>query len=219
MSGVLAFWRSSLGKKVVMGATGLVMIGFVAVHMLGNLQAFQGPEKLNAYAALLHGPLHQVTLSLRIVLLVSVVLHIVAAVQLTRLDRAARPVGYARHEMQRSTVAARSLRVGGVLLLVFIVYHLLHFTTGQAHPDYIPGDAYHNLVTGLRRPVVAIFYLVAMMALGLHLYHGTWSSLRSLGAARPDPNPARRPVAALVTLAIWLGFSIVPVAVLLRWIR
>lgn len=218
MTKLLGFWRSAVGKKVVMGATGLVMIGFVVVHMLGNLQAFLGPETLNAYGALLHGPLHEVTLVLRGVLLLAVVLHIVAAVQLTLLDRAARPVGYARKVPQAATPASRTLRLGGVLLLVFIVYHLLHFTTGQAHPEFIPGDVYHNLVSGLSRPLVALFYLVSMLALGLHLYHGAWASLRSLGAAQPAPNPLHRPVARVLAVLTWLGFTIVPVAVLLGWL-
>ena len=153
-----------------------------------------------------------------VVLLVAVLLHIVAAVQLTLLDRAARPVGYARKVPQAATPASRTLRLGGVLLLLFIVYHLLHFTTGQVHPEFIAGDVYHNLVTGLSRPLVAVFYLVSMLALGLHLYHGAWASLRSLGAAQPAPNPLHRPVARGLAVVVWLGFTIVPVAVLLGWL-
>lgn len=218
MNKLRAFWDSTPGKKVVMGVTGLIMVGFVILHMAGNLQVFLGAEKFNAYGALLHGPLHEVTLLLRVVLLVSVVLHVVAAVQLTRLDRAARPVGYARKEPQAATPASRSLRIGGVLLLVFIVYHLLHFTTGQLHPDFVPGDVYHNLTTGLARPWVALFYLVSMVAIGLHLFHGAWSSLRSLGLAAQSPEPRQRPVALLVAAVVWLGFSIIPVAVLLGWL-
>ena len=181
MNKILSFWRSTLGKKVVMGVTGLIMIGFVILHMAGNLQVFIGAEKLNAYGAMLHGPLHEVTLILRVVLLASLVLHVVAAVQLTLLDRAARPVGYAKKVAQAATPASMTLRIGGVILLVFIVLHLLHFTTGQLHPDFIEGDVYHNLITGLSQPVIAILYIVAMAAVGLHLYHGAWSSLRSLG--------------------------------------
>lgn len=213
-----AFWASTPGKKVVMGVTGLIMTGFVILHMAGNLQVFLGAEKLNAYGALLHGPLHEVTILLRVVLLVSLVLHVVAAVQLTLLDRAARPVDYARKSPQAATPASRSLRVGGVVLLVFIVYHLLHFTTGQVHPDFVPGDVYHNLTTGLARPAVAVFYLVAMVAIGLHLVHGAWSSLRSLGLAAESPQPRRRPVALVIAVMVWLGFSVVPLAVLLGWL-
>lgn len=219
MTRILAFWRTTLGKKVVMGVTGLIMIGFVILHMAGNLQAFLGPEKLNGYGAMLHGPLHEVTLLLRVVLLVSLLLHVVAALQLTLLDRAARPVGYARQVRQAATPASLTLRVGGVILLLFIILHLLHFTTGQIHPDFIEGDVYHNLVVGLSSPVVAILYIIAMAAVGLHLYHGAWSSLRSLGAAQPAPNPLHRPIARVIALAVWLGFTIIPVAVLLGWLR
>jgi len=219
MKQLLAFWRSTAGKKVVMGVTGLIMIGFLLMHMVGNLQAFQGPEKLNAYGTLLHGPLHEVVLLLRVVLLGSLVLHVVAAVQLTVLDRAARPVGYRRKLPQAATPASRTLRVGGVLLLVFIIFHLLHFTTGQVHPAFIVGDVYHNLTTGLNRPLVALFYLVSMVGVGLHVYHGAWSSFRSLGAVQPRPNPLHRPIARVVAVLVWLGFSALPVAVLLGWIR
>jgi succinate dehydrogenase / fumarate reductase cytochrome b subunit len=219
VSRLLEFWRTTLAKKVVMGATGLIMVGFVIMHMLGNLQAFESAEKFNAYGAMLHGPLREVVLALRVVLLVSVVLHVVAAVQLTRLDRAARPTGYARIVPQASTAASRTLRVGGVLLLVFIVYHLLHFTTGDLHPDFVPGDVFHNLVTGLRRPVVAAFYLVAMLALGLHLYHGAWAAFRSLGVGPESPRPRHRPIALSVALVVWLGFSAIPLALMLGWLK
>jgi succinate dehydrogenase / fumarate reductase cytochrome b subunit len=212
---ILMFWNSTLGKKVVMGVTGLIMIGFVILHMVGNLQVFLGREKLNAYGAMLHGPLHEVTLVLRAVLLLSLVLHVVAAVQLTLLDRAARPVGYARKVSQAATPASLTLRIGGVLLLVFIILHLLHFTTGQIHPDFIEGDVYHNLLSGLSSPLVAILYIVAMAAVGLHLYHGAWSSFRSLGAAQPRPNPLHRPIARVIAVVVWLGFTVIPVAVLL----
>ncbi|HWA58510.1 MAG TPA: succinate dehydrogenase cytochrome b subunit [Gemmatimonadales bacterium] len=213
------FWHSTLGKKVVMGATGLIMVGFVIAHMLGNLQAFESAEKFNAYGAMLHGPLHEIVLALRVVLLVSVGLHIVAAWQLTVRGRAARPAGYARQAPQMSTLASRSIRLGGVVLLLFIPYHLLHFTTGDVHPDFIPGDVYHNLVTGLARPGVALFYIVAMLALGLHLYHGAWSAFRTLGIGPEDPHPRHRPLTTAVAAVVWLGFTAIPVAVLLGWLR
>jgi succinate dehydrogenase / fumarate reductase, cytochrome b subunit len=219
MTKLVAFWRSTAGKKAVMGVTGLIMIGFLVLHMLGNLQAFQGREKLNAYGALLHGPLHEAVLLFRVVLLGSLALHIVAAVQLTLVDRAARPLGYSRQVSQAATPASRTLRIGGVLLLVFIIFHLLHFTTGQAHPAFIEGDVFHNLTTGLTSPVVAVFYLLSMAGVGLHVYHGAWSSFRSLGAVQPKSNPRHRPIARVVALLVWLGFSVIPVAVLLGWIR
>lgn len=219
MSRILAFWHSTIGKKIVMGLTGLIMIGFLAMHMLGNLQAFAGGPTLDAYAALLHGPLHEVVLLTRVVLLGAVALHLIAAYQLTKIDRAARPVAYARQAPQASTLASRTLRVGGVLLLVFIVFHLLHFTVGSVHPDFIEGSVFHNLVTGLARPVVALFYLLAMVSLGLHLYHGAWSSFRTLGLSRVSQHPLQRPVALGIAVVLWLGFSAIPVAVLLGWIH
>lgn len=212
------FWASTAGKKIVMGVTGLIMVGFVILHMAGNLQVFIGAAKLNAYGAMLHGPLHEVTLALRAVLLVSVVLHIIAAIQLTRLDNAARPVGYAKKVPQAATLASRTMRWGGVILALFIVLHLLHFTTGDIHPDFIEGDVYHNLVTGMQTPWVAIGYLIAMVALGLHLFHGAWGSFRSLGLAEASPTPRARPVAMVIAWVVWLGFSIVPLAILLGWI-
>src|SRR6266498_4278590 len=131
---MLRFYRSTVGKKIVMAVTGLIGIGFVIVHMAGNLQAFIGRDKLNSYSALLHGPAGELLWLVRAVLIVAVVLHVVMAVQLTQRARTARPVAYHQREPQVSTLASRTMRVGGVLLLLFIVLHLLHFTTRQVDP-------------------------------------------------------------------------------------
>ena len=215
----MSFWRSTVGKKVVMGLTGLIMIAWLILHLLGNLQVFAGPETINRYAAFLHGPGHEVLLVMRAVLLLAIALHVVAALQLTRLDRAARPAGYVKQEPQAATAASRSLRWGGVLILVFIIYHLMHFTWGTVHPDFVPGDVYHNMVTGFRSPLVVGFYLAALAALGLHLYHGAWSSFRSLGAARPGPRPLQRPIALVLALLLWLGLSAIPIAIWFGWVK
>ncbi len=214
------FWHSTVGQKVVMAVTGLIMIGFLIAHVAANLQVFapDAAVKLREYALLLRrfgGLLWLV----RGVLLVSLVLHVVAAWRLTRLDRAARPVAYARRDLQAATLASRTLRWGGVVLLGFIVYHLLDFTFGTVHPDFRHLEPYHNIVTGFRRPLVALFYVIAMGAVGLHLYHGAWSSFRSLGLARPRSEPRRRPVALVLAIAVALGFAIIPVAVLAGWIE
>jgi len=218
---VLSFYRSTVGKKIIMGATGLIGIGFVIVHMVGNLQAFVGSDKLNAYGALLHGPLAELTWAVRAVLIVAVVLHVVMALQLSRRAAAARPVGYRRREPQVATLASRTMLVGGILLLIFIVVHILHFTTGQIDPGKWAErtdaagrrDVYGNLVASFHIWWVLLFYVVAMIALGLHLFHGAWSSLRTLGYAKASANPLKRRVALVVAVIVWLGFTIVPVGV------
>jgi succinate dehydrogenase / fumarate reductase, cytochrome b subunit len=212
---IRAFWDSSVGKKAVMAVTGLIGIGYVILHMIGNLQVFQGGARLNAYAALLHGPLNELLWVARVVLIAAVVLHVVAAWQLTQRDRAARPVSYRTRQPQVSTFASRTMRWGGVLLLVFIVVHVLHFTTGTVRPtgEFVPGDVYRNVVGSFRLWWVTLFYVAAMVALGFHLYHGAWSSVRTLGAAPPTRNLRNRPVAIVVAVIVAAGFCLVPLAV------
>lgn len=215
----MRFWRSTVGKKIVMAVTGLIMIGFVIGHLAGNLLVFAGRDRINAYSAFLHST-GEVLWGVRLVLLVSVILHITAAVQLTAIDRAARPVGYAKHHYEAATWASRTIRWGGVLLLVFIVYHLLHMTVGTVHPSFTPGDVYHNLITGLSVWYVAAFYVIAMLALGLHLYHGTWSAIKTLGVEQEPRVPLRRRRMIWVfAILMTLGFSSIPLAIVLGAIR
>jgi succinate dehydrogenase cytochrome b subunit len=216
---IRAFWDSSVGKKVVMGTTGLVLIGFVILHMAGNLQFFSGAERFNAYSHLLQHDLIELTWLMRMGLLVAVVLHVTAAVQLTRRNWAARPDKYARREPQVSTYAARTLRWGGAYLLVFIPYHLLHFTTGTVHPAFVKDGAYGNVVIGFQVMWVGLFYLGAMLFLALHLYHGTWAAFRTLGLARPSADPLHRRLALAVAIVVPLGFSLLPLSVMLGLVR
>jgi succinate dehydrogenase / fumarate reductase cytochrome b subunit len=224
---VLSFYRSTIGKKVIMGVTGLVGIGFVILHMIGNLQAFVSADKLNSYGALLHGPLAELLWLLRAVLIIAVVLHVVMALQLTRRSMAARPVGYRRKEPQVATLASRTMLAGGILLLVFVVVHVMHFTTEQIDPARWAGrtdaaghrDVYGNVVGSFRIWWVVLFYVVAMIALGLHLFHGAWSSIRTLGYAQASEHPLKRRIALAVALIVWLGFTLVPVGVVAGVIR
>jgi len=201
-----------------MAVTGLVMIGFLIIHALGNLQVFSGPLKINEYSASLRrlGPLLWIA---RGGLIVALVLHVIAAYQLTRRKQIARPVGYEVQDPQVSTVAARTIRWGGVLLLVFVVLHLLHLTFGTIHPAFDHKDVYGNLVAGFQIWWVALLYLAAMVGLGLHLYHGTWSSIRTLGLTRASGDPLKRRLAAVLAWVLYLGFSIVPIAVLAGIVR
>jgi succinate dehydrogenase / fumarate reductase cytochrome b subunit len=212
MTRIATFWETSVGKKAVMAVTGLILGAYLITHVLANLLVFTGPDRINRYAALLHAT-GGALWAARLVLLVAVILHIVAATQLALRRQAARPVAYAAgREPQVSTLASRTIRWGGALLLVFIIYHILHFTTGTVHPDFVELNPYHNVATGFRNPLVALFYLAAMAALGFHLYHGVWSSGRSLGVSPPSPHPLRRRVALVLGGFIWLGFTVIVVA-------
>lgn len=213
MNALRAFWGSTIGKKVVMAVTGLIGVGFVIGHMLGNLQVFLGPVKFNAYAHFLRS-LGELLWVVRAVLVAAVVLHVVAAVQLSRRRLVARPVGYKRgsqHEV--STFASRTIRWGGALLLLFIVFHILHFTTLDIFRDYSATDVYANVIRGFGVWWVVLLYVTAMAALGLHLYHGIWSSLRTLGASQASTDPLKRPAAAALAVVVWLGFTAIPLAI------
>lgn len=217
MNWVLSFWRSTIGKKVVMAVTGLIGVGFVVGHVVGNLLVFQGPTAMNEYAAFLHD-LGGLLWIARGVLLGAVILHVVAAFQLTQLKRAARPVGYETRTPQVSTFASRTIRWGGVFLLVFIVFHILHLTLGAVHPDFT-ADVYRNIIVGFSNPIVAVFYIIAMLFLALHLYHGTWSSLRTLGVNKASAKPLQRRLPAVVAVLVALGFLVIPLAVLVGMLR
>jgi succinate dehydrogenase / fumarate reductase cytochrome b subunit len=208
------FFASTVGKKIIMAVSGLIMVGFVILHMLGNLQIFESADRLNTYSAFLHGPAREALWMLRIVLIVALIAHVVSAYQLTVLDRAARPVPYAKRELQVATVASRTMRVGGVVLLVFIVLHILHFTTLTLQPaPLVEGDVYANAIASFRIWWVTLLYVIAMIALAFHLYHGAWSSVRTLGFERGRLDPFRRPVALALAIIVWAGFTLVPVAV------
>ncbi len=221
MARLLRFWRSTIGKKVVMAATGIIGIGFLLAHVAGNLLVFRGAAAINGYSAFLHGPGAELLWPMRVVLLAALLLHMLAAYQLTRLSHAARPHGYLKRQPQVSTAASRLMRWGGAFLLVFIVVHLLHFTTGTLRPTgvFVRGDVHANLVGSFRLWWVTLIYLVAVAFLGLHLYHGAWASARTLGATGNSLNPMHRSVSAVLALAVWFGFTLVPVVVLAGWVR
>jgi succinate dehydrogenase / fumarate reductase, cytochrome b subunit len=225
---LLTLYRSTIGKKIIMAVTGLMLVAFVILHMAGNLQVFLGPARMNAYAAFLKSTAELLWL-VRLGLLAALVLHVTMAWQLTQASRNARPTSYARRESQVSTLASRTMRWGGVLLLVFIVFHILHFTTGTLfpvasspdamYPVFSEHDVYGNVISAFRNPWVTLFYVVAMLFLLLHLFHGAWSSVRTLGLTKPSPDPMQRRVSTLIAVVVWLGFTAVPVAVLLGVIR
>jgi succinate dehydrogenase / fumarate reductase, cytochrome b subunit len=214
-SGLLA---STVAKKVVMALTGVILSGFVLVHMAGNLLLYKGPEALNNYAATLQSS-QALVWSVRALLLGSVVLHIWAAASLTATNLAARPVGYRKTHYEASTYASRTMRWGGPLLLLFIVYHLLHFTVGSLHPDFVRGDVYRNVVIGFSHPLVAFFYVIAMIALSLHLFHGVDSMLQTLGLSHPRYNATRTMIGAAFAAIVTVGNLSFPLSVYFGLVR
>lgn len=220
MGRLRSFYGSSVGKKTIMGVTGLIGVLFVIAHLAGNLLAFRGPEALNGYSHFLKST-GELLWILRITLIAAVILHIIAATQLTLRSRAARPVDYAKRDPQASTIASRSMRIGGFLLLIFIPLHIMHFTTGTIRPTgyFDPVNVYGNIVSSFQIWWVTAFYVVTMAFLGLHLFHGAWSSSKSLGFAAPSSNPLKKKLALVVAIFVWLGFTLVPVGVAVGIIR
>lgn len=214
MRWIVKFWQSTVGKKVVMGVTGVGLLAFVFMHMAGNLQMFLGADVMRRYAELLRTSEELLWLA-RLGLLAMAVLHVIAAVQLTRINNAARPIGYAERTPQVSTFAARSMRWGGALLAVFLVYHIGHLTTGWFHEHLVHLQPYSNVVLGFRSPWVVAFYVIAMAFLGLHLYHGAWAAFRTLGLKKRSAEPLQRQIALWFAIIVWAGFTVVPVAVML----
>ncbi|HEX9052077.1 MAG TPA: succinate dehydrogenase cytochrome b subunit [Anaeromyxobacter sp.] len=206
-------WTSLVGKKALMAASGIVLFAFVLGHMIGNLQAFGGPARLNRYAELLRvePPL---LWAVRIVLLVAVVVHAVAGIQLWLARRESRPVPYRRYAPTVSTPASRTMIWSGFLVLGFVVYHLLDLTFGVANPSYREGDVFHNLVASLGRGAAAIFYVVAVAGLGVHLWHGLWSMFQSLGVSNRAYTPGIKRFAVTFAVILGVGFAAIPLAVL-----
>ena len=215
MNWVLTFLRSSIGRKIVMAVSGVILFGFVLVHMIGNLQVYTGPTALDEYGKFLRSIGHGAGLWVaRGVLLVAAVAHVWAAWSLTMDNRQARPEGYRERQNRESTLSSRTMRWSGVVVLIFIVYHLLHFTIGTVHPSFVHGAVHQNFVVGLRVVWVAVFYMVANVLLGLHLFHGVWSMLQSLGVSHPRYDALRKRAAAAFAAIIVIGNVSFPLAVL-----
>jgi len=220
------FYESTVGKKVTVAATGVILFGFVVLHMLGNLKAFMGIDSasglyhLDIYAKALREIasdfVGQTTIlwATRVVLLAALALHLVTVLQLQARNLSARPVPYAKHELSAATYASRSMLWGGLFLLIFIVFHLLHLTTGTLHyQGFVEGKVYSNVYTAFRVPSIVLFYSAAMLALGFHLYHGVWSLFQTFGFDNPKCNQKYRVFAALAAVVVALGFISVPISV------
>lgn len=223
---LLDLYSTAVGKKFAMALSGLALIGFVIVHMIGNLKMFQavgedGVYQLDVYGVWLREllypgiPKYALLWILRVGLLAAVLVHIHAAYGLTVMNRKARPVKYqSSRDYQVANFASRTMRWTGIIVALFILWHLADFTLGWVNPDFVYGEVQRNVVASLSRIPVAIFYVVANIALGIHLFHGVWSLFQSMGWNNPRFNRWRRSVATAVATVVVVGNVAFPIAVL-----
>jgi succinate dehydrogenase / fumarate reductase cytochrome b subunit len=203
-----------------MAATGLIMIAFLLVHMLGNLKIFFGSADFNSYAAWLRTigePVLHESWYLwvqRVVLTAAVVLHIAAAAQLSKRDVQARPVKYAHGQRPKATYATRTMRWGGVILALFIIWHILDLTVGAVNPDFASGRPYQNVVADFQTWWINIIYIVAMLMVALHINHGFWSASQTLGYNSPRRDMALKAAGSVLAVVVAVGFLAVPIGVM-----
>jgi succinate dehydrogenase / fumarate reductase cytochrome b subunit len=220
------FYEAPIGKKAVMAITGVVLVGYVVGHLLGNLQIYSSnPEQINKYAAFLHNPANAAALwIIRALLMACVILHITASVQLWLQNRAARPVAYYKKDDVPASYAARTMIWSGPIVGAFVIFHVLHLTAGQVLPlrdvngDATLPDVRYNVIAGFQHPAVSAFYILAMALLCLHLYHGLWSMFQSLGVSHPRYTPGLKKFAAIAAWAILAGNISIPIAVMTGWL-
>lgn len=234
---MISFFRhlfcSSLGKKYLMAVTGLLMILFVIGHMLGNLQIFLGPEAINRYGNFLQTNI-EILWPVRIILLGVIITHIWSASSLTLENRAARPVPYQKWEPTAASYASRTMMVSGIIVALFIVYHLLHYTvmvkavnlTGQnfdAKPEFFDAagrhDIYKMMIVGFSNPLVCLFYIVGVGLLCLHLSHGASAMWQSMGWKKRSYGPCLDRLAVVGSILIFLGYVIIPISIWLKLLK
>jgi succinate dehydrogenase / fumarate reductase, cytochrome b subunit len=218
---LVELYRSALGKKYIMAITGIVGLGYVFAHMVGNLKLYMGPDDFNTYAEFLRSLLYPLMpesgslWAMRLVLIAALVLHVVAAAQLTAMNRKARPESYrSKRDYVAADFAARTMRWTGVIVLLFLVYHLADLTWGWANPAPEGATIYEKVIASFSQPLVAAFYLVANLALGMHLYHGVWSLFQSMGWNTRRSTHFWRTFAIAFTVIVVGGNLSFPIAVL-----
>ena len=217
---VIRFYEAPIGKKAVMALTGAVLFAYVVGHLIGNLQIYSADhDQINRYAAFLHDPSRAALLwFVRGLLLIAVAVHITASLQLWSLQRAARPMGYVKKNDVPSAYAARTMLWSGPIIAAFVIFHVLHLTVGSVLPLQELGpnqpNVRANVIAGFQHPAVAIFYIVAMLLLCLHLFHGLWSMFQSVGVSHPRYTPVLKRFAAVGAILIAAGNISIPLAVM-----
>jgi len=212
-----SLYSTAVGKKYVMAISGMVLMGYVIAHMVGNLKIYFGAESLDRYSEWLREvgepalPREWLLWGVRIVLLAALFAHLWAAYTLTMINRRARPSAYrSKRDYVAADFASRTMRWTGIIVLLFVIFHLLDLTWGPANPDFVSGAPYHNIITSFERIPVALVYVFANLALGVHLYHGAWSLFQSMGWTRPW----RRQFATVFAALIVAGNVSFPLAVM-----
>jgi succinate dehydrogenase / fumarate reductase cytochrome b subunit len=216
---VVRFYEAPIGKKFVMALTGAMLFGYVIAHLLGNLQIYAGKDQINHYAAFLHNPANLGLLwGARLVLLWAVGMHILSSIQLWQMKRAARPQAYVKKDDAAASYASRTMMWSGPIVAAFVIFHVLHLTAGAVLPLHEIGpnepDVRANVVDGFLNPAISGFYILAMILLCMHLYHGLWSMFQSLGFYHPRYTPMLKRGAAIVAILIAVGNISIPLAVM-----
>lgn len=212
--------QTSIGRKLLMASASILLFLYIVAHLAGNLKLFLGADAFNHYAEWLRVageplfPEQSVLWIARVVLLAALFIHVGEYILLWLQKRRARTTRYKKYDPQVFSWMSRAMMWGGIAIFAFVAFHLLHLTTGDAHPDFIVGDAYHNVVAGFQSVPVAGIYMVGVIALGMHLYHGLWSALQTFGVNNPKYNSYRRPAAAIIAVLITVGYLSIPLAVL-----
>lgn len=221
----VAFYQSSIGKKIIVGVTGLIWVAYVLGHLIGNLQIFMGQDRINAYSQFLHslGPL---LWFVRIILIVALVTHVVATLQLAQQNRVAKSTKYAVEGYQRSTLASRTMVVTGLFVLCFIIYHVLHLTLHVTHPQYRHlydslgrHDVYRMLILGFKKPLLSVFYILGVFFLGSHLSHGIGSVIQTLGLNNRKISESISRTGVVLGWLVFAGFAVIPIVVLLGFLK
>ncbi len=224
MSRLGTFYRSTIGKKAIVAVTGLIMLGFLVGHVAGNLKIFvpdpePGVRDIDAYAEFLRSmgepllPRQGALWATRAVLLVSLVLHVVCVAQLVRCNRAARPVGYSKVRYKQATLPARLMMLSGLVVLAYVIFHVLHFTTGTIDPaSFEEGAVYANLYRAFDGWPFVVLYVACMAFVSFHLYHAAWSAFQTFGLDNPDRNRGLRLFALVLAVLIFAGFVTVPLS-------
>jgi len=222
VSRAVRFYDAPIGKKAVMAITGVMLVGYVLAHLLGNLQIYSSnPSQINSYAAFLHNPANAGLLwGARTVLLLAVILHITASVQLFFQNQAARPIAYVKKDDVPASYAARTMVWSGPIVAAFVIFHVLHLTVGAVLPlqdvggNPITPDVRYNVIAGFQNYGVSAFYIFAMILLCMHLYHGIWSMCQSLGISHPRYTRKLKTASALLAILVAIGNCSIPIAVM-----